>query len=139
MIGITGVDAALIACIDAGPNGDIVAGFYGECGGGVGGVRGRSEGGDDGLRPLFARVEPDCAAEDGEVFGLVDVDCLAGGWIWVLLCGFLVSRLDGKKAGWVGQVRTSGLTGTLIRNVTPLRSSVHPPGVKPMAMMSSIL
>ena len=77
VIGIGSVDAALVAGTDGGPDGDVVAFFDGKGGGGEGGVDG-GDGGDGGLGEGFAGVEPDCAAEDGEVFGLVYVDSLAG-------------------------------------------------------------
>ena len=74
---IAGVDAALVARAGAAPGADVVAFFDGEgcelvAGGGGG------HGGDARLRELFALVDPDRAAEDGQVVGFVYVDHVAG-------------------------------------------------------------
>lgn len=68
MRGVRGVGAALIARVGGAPDGEAVAGFDGEgCGGG-------RERGEAGLGIELALVPPEGAAQQGEVFGLVDVE-----------------------------------------------------------------
>ena len=83
---VGGVDAALVAGIRAAPDAGVVALFY--LHGGELGARavGGADGGDACLCELLALVDPDCAAEDGEVFGLVDVDHVSGALLLVLGC-----------------------------------------------------